>query len=358
MANKPRGYWNYENCFNEAKKYKTKMEFRKGCLAAYDAAFRKNYLKDYTWFVTGRGPRKFTYDICYQEALKYKRKVDFFNGSKRAYCAARNNGWLKDYTWLKKEVKPRMFDYDTCYNIAMSYSSKKEFANGCTGAYNAALRYGWLKDYTWFKKHSHSKDDYVVYVYRDEKNKVAYVGLSYYMKGRHYQHRKDDKDTVKRYFDSIGKEVPMYIIVMDCLKQNDAQYYEDWYKNRYAENGYKMLNKGKTGEGHGSLGGGAYKWDYDSTYAEAKKYDTRRAFQLGCGAAYKVALQNKWLDDYTWFLHEHEARSRAYRKWNYENLLEERNKYSSKKEFRENNYGAYQAAKKYGYLDKFFPKAA
>ena len=42
--------WTYETCLEEAKKYKTKIEFRNNSRRAYDAAYRHNWMKDFTWF--------------------------------------------------------------------------------------------------------------------------------------------------------------------------------------------------------------------------------------------------------------------------------------------------------------------
>ena len=38
---KTNGYWTYETCYEEAKKYSTRNEFCKGCGSAYEVA-RKN----------------------------------------------------------------------------------------------------------------------------------------------------------------------------------------------------------------------------------------------------------------------------------------------------------------------------
>ena len=45
---KPRGYWTYEHCYEEAKKYKTKKEFEKNCESAYKVALKNKWLGD--WF--------------------------------------------------------------------------------------------------------------------------------------------------------------------------------------------------------------------------------------------------------------------------------------------------------------------
>lgn len=43
------------------------------------------------------------------------------------------------------------------------------------------------------------------------------------------------------------------------------------------------------------------KWNYQTTYEEAKNYDSRYSFLKGSAGAYYVAWENNWLDDYTWF---------------------------------------------------------
>ena len=43
---------------------------------------------------------------------------------------------------------------------------------------------------------------------------------------------------------------------------------------------------------------GLEKWTYKTTKSEALKYKSRWDFGKNNEAAYKVALQNKWLDDF------------------------------------------------------------
>jgi len=48
---RPNGYWNnYENCYNEAKKYKSRGEFSDKSPSAWLRAKKNGWLKDYTWF--------------------------------------------------------------------------------------------------------------------------------------------------------------------------------------------------------------------------------------------------------------------------------------------------------------------
>lgn len=49
---KPVGYWFYERCVEESRKYHTRAEFKKGCQSAYVIANRNGWLKDFTWLTT------------------------------------------------------------------------------------------------------------------------------------------------------------------------------------------------------------------------------------------------------------------------------------------------------------------
>jgi recombinational DNA repair protein RecT len=51
---KPSGYWTKDKVFEEARKYKTKIEFAKGCSGAYQVAGRKGWIDKMDWFVDGR----------------------------------------------------------------------------------------------------------------------------------------------------------------------------------------------------------------------------------------------------------------------------------------------------------------
>lgn len=48
------GKWNRTTCYEEAKKYKTRKEFRVKSSSAYKRAWKCGWLDDYTWFINGR----------------------------------------------------------------------------------------------------------------------------------------------------------------------------------------------------------------------------------------------------------------------------------------------------------------
>lgn len=295
------------------------------------------------------------YEHCKEEAQKYSGRMEFRLNSRWACDVASKHKWLDDFFPLN--VKPLGYwnNYDHCYEEALKYFSRNSFRDGCSRAYTVASKNGWLDDYYWMRNRKHEGDDYWIYSYEDVENKAVYVGLTFRNR-RHYEHKTDETDTVRLYFESINKPVPEPRIKMDNLNAEDAQYYEDWYKEKYAEAGWTVINKGKTGVGSSSLGNVRIKWDYEHCKEEASKYKykTKYAFQKGCGGAYGAAKRNKWLDD---FCFKEGRKPNGY--WlNYDNCKEEANKYGTRTAFQKSSNVAYNAARKNGWLDDFFPKAA
>lgn len=92
---------------NEAKKYKTKEEFKNGNLTAFLAAYRYGYVDDLTWMVQKKEHKNgwWTYERIEEEALKYKTKTDFFKGNQSAYRKALQMGIIDDFFSLNDYVE-------------------------------------------------------------------------------------------------------------------------------------------------------------------------------------------------------------------------------------------------------------
>ena len=147
--------WDKETCLKEAQKYKTRGDFCKGCFGAYNKSLKEGWIDEFTW-LRSRQTRPVgywdNYEHCYEEAKKYKNRRAFMKGCSGAYTKAWKNGWLDDYTWFKEMKKPNGYwTQETCFEEAKKYSSKKEFKQHANGAYQFAYKEGWLDDYTWFK---------------------------------------------------------------------------------------------------------------------------------------------------------------------------------------------------------------
>lgn len=143
--------WHYDNCKEDAAKYKQVTDFQKGSKGAYMAAKRNGWLDDF--FPETKHPRRYnhsywTYERCKEAASKYKRRRDFDLCCRGGYKSAWRNGWLDDF-FGEKNIKPLGFwnDKSNCKEEAAKYKTRSEFSDKCGGGYNSALDHGWLDEF-------------------------------------------------------------------------------------------------------------------------------------------------------------------------------------------------------------------
>lgn len=148
-----RGKWSKSKTYEEAKKYKSKSEFRKACDSGYQAAYRHNWLKDYTWFEKPTVYNKiWTKEKCLEAAKQCETMKEFREKYITAHDASKKNGWFNEYTWLKRAIKPNNYwNYETCMESAKKCSTRTEFQKKYAQGYNVASANGWLNEYKWFK---------------------------------------------------------------------------------------------------------------------------------------------------------------------------------------------------------------
>lgn len=349
---RPVGYWAYETCFEEAKKYKTRSEFARSSVAAYEKARKNGWLDEYTWFDSDATPAGFwTYERCLLEAKKYKTKNEFLQSNGRAYRAAYRNNWLNDYTWFEPKF---MWTYEKCYEVAKQYKTKREFEKGRSGAYVAARKRGWLKDYTWMV--SNRVDVIIgkldnVYSYYFEEYNAIYIGRTIRPRRRDCEHIFNTKnDAVARFALEHKCPVPPMLILEEKLSLEKGQEREDYWVNYYKERGYFVLNSAKTGIGIGSLGTlGGTKWTKEKCFKEAQKYKYRKEFQRGSVGAYTRALRMGWLEDYTWFNRPQNWNQ----KWDEESCYDEALKYQTTGELKKEAPRVYELARKNKWLEDY-----
>ena len=148
--------WNKEHVFNEAKKYTSLKDFREKSHVGYNVARKHKWLSEMTWLTLIKKPNGYwTYERCFDEAKKYASTKLFREGNGSAYNAAYESGWLNDYIWfVKTRNKPGYWTYERCKEMALKCKTKKDFENAYHGGYLAALRNDWMKDFDWFANDS------------------------------------------------------------------------------------------------------------------------------------------------------------------------------------------------------------
>lgn len=95
-----RGFWNNkENCTNEALKYMSKHTFKKSSRGAFAAARKHGWLDDICLHMSiAQVPMNHwkNKENCFNEARKYKTKKEFIKKASGAYSAAKRYGWLDE----------------------------------------------------------------------------------------------------------------------------------------------------------------------------------------------------------------------------------------------------------------------
>lgn len=342
--------WNKTEVIEESRKYKSRSEFARSNTGAYLYAKKHGMLDAMIWLPL-KVHKPWTKEECIEESKKYSTRKDFSEKSSGAYTAALENGWIQEMTWLRLLTHPA-WTKEECVLEGRKYTSRSEFQNKSSGAYQAAYKNGWIDEMDWFVtpiygplKQTHN---HLVYAYVDNTNQSCYIGRTNRLKKRDREHRcayKNKPDSLKRYFDSLGTDIPKPIILKEKLSPTESQYWEDYYLNHYKENGFYIINRAKTGINIGSLGGGFIKWDKETTLQESKKYRTPSEFQQGSPSAYQAALRHKWLNDYIWL--EYDQMPNGY--WTKEKVIEESKKYTSRREMEQAAPAAYSAALKNGW---------
>ena len=194
LTKKPKYYWNFERCKNEALKYQTKNEFRIKSNSAYQIAKRKKYLNDICkhMILQGNLHKRIIYSYEFSDNYVYigltynplKRNHEHLTDKKSPvfkhiittnliptkkiltnnYIEIDNvkileEYWINNYRMNGWNLLNKMcggalggnkiyWTYDKCYEEALRYKTKYEFQKKSSSAYNSALKNNWLNSIT------------------------------------------------------------------------------------------------------------------------------------------------------------------------------------------------------------------
>lgn len=311
------GYWNYERCYEEAKKYSKRKQLQVGMPTVYRKALKNKWLDDYTWFSHNEKVQKWTYETCYEVAKLYESRKELGEKNQRVYQVALKHKWLDDYTWFKstKELLSRKhpnrvkWTYEICIGLAKKCTTLNEFIKKHKLAYDAAKRNGWVKDYSWLQRYGKSKitrtDNVYAYVFLG--TKCVYVGRSVEPERRNKSHHNNDS-SVYKFAKKNSLPIPRMQILESGLSVEDGVIREDYWVHYFIDRGFYVINKAKTGKDSGSMGGLGYgKWDYEKCYNVALKYKSVRELKKNCQYVYAKALKEGFVKDFYWLYNKKEG---------------------------------------------------
>lgn len=370
---KPRGStYTREVCFEIAKQFKTRSEFRKGKSQAWRVAQDNGWIDDYTWFLSPQEVRskahskphkphgsKYTREVCFELAKKYRTRTEFRLGVYQAWKVAKANGWLDDYTWFHSV--PHRTD-EEIEKRARKFTRLVDFQRKDNAAYNMARYRGLLPKFTWLSKNveaaaRHYKD--AVYVYEFTNTHSAYIGRSIEPKHRDSRHRKPG-DSVYEYAKARGVEVPPMKFLCDGVEPHTGAVKECEFMEEYKKNGWILLNKCKGGS-LGQIGTGHL--THDKCISTAKKYEYIKDFMHDHMSMYTKMRATGWIAECPWlkYVLPRKKAERA-KRGSYldpvhgkENVRKVAAKCSGRWQFSKTYARAYNVAKDMGWLDEFFP---
>ena len=305
--------WNKEKCFKEGKKYKTRGEFKKNAAQAYHLSIVNNWIDDMTWLPkTQNVPNKHWNDKnnIIKEAKKYKTRGEFRNKSYGAYRAAIKYGYIDEFTWLsKKKNVPNGYwqNKENVINEARKYKNRYEFQKNSAGAYLSALSHNWLNEINWFKKPKEKKPR----GYWQNKENVINESKKYktrsefkFLSQRAYESARKNKwldemiwlsnnkgKRPKGYWKNeknIMREAKKYSSKEEFKKKNLTAFLMS-YNYGFIEKMDWLVKQKQHKKGY---------WTYKHIEEEALKYSTKTEFFKGNQTAYRAALKLGIIDDF------------------------------------------------------------
>ena len=307
-----KGKWTYETCYREARKYSRRCDFAKSptSCSAYDVARRNGWLDDYSWFEELTHPAGYwTYDTCLEEAKKYKLLTDFSRNASRAYVIAKKNGWLADYTWFRKERRAwnKKWYYDNCFEEAKKYDTAAQLRKGCSSAYTVSQKNGWIKEYTWFKDPKKALSDYFESIrkwtyescleeakkYTSRKEFSDFCSGAYNVARKHgwlgdYTWFKPPNEINRKWNKKTCYEAALKYTSRNEFSKKSSGAYFVALKNGWLDD-YTWLVVRRKPSGF---------WTYERCKEESSKYGSRWAFGQGNASAYYKCVKEHWLDDF------------------------------------------------------------
>lgn len=294
----------YDECYEVAKKYERQNDFIKNDPAIFYFAYRRGWLKDYTWIKKRR--ETVTIEECVNAALECDSVGEFRDRFPREYRYALRNKMLEDFDWIRRSK----WDYDTVAEESRKYKTRSEFSRHSNSAYNIALRNKWIDGFTWLNGNVMDADKlgkvYNIYGLFDDENMVCHIYASRYS---NYESILKRKKLVYNHFAGIGKDVPEPVTLDSCLKAREAVERRKQLISFYKSQGYDVLFDKNVGLGsHGvDKHGDDYrktrdgvKWTYEKVYEIARKYEYLVDFTNQDQKAFKAAEHHNWLKDFTW----------------------------------------------------------
>ncbi len=230
---------------------------------------------------------------------------------------------------------------EICKQKALEYQNRRDFNAANGNIYAFALRHGFLDEICSHMIPLGNKYKRCIYAY-EFPDKSVYVGLTFDFNRRKTDREKRLNDTVTQYVNKTGL-IPIHKQLTDYIKVEEAVLLEAEFVKAYKDNNWHIINKAKTG----SVGANILYWTKERCLIEGLKYDKRSDFSHYSKGAYDSAKKHGWLQE----IYSHmKPVSNLY--WTKERCEIKALLCDTRKEFRKDYMGAYNSARKHNWLDE------
>ncbi len=176
----------------------------------------------------------------------------------------------------------------------------------------------------------------------------VYIGLSYNLEKRKYEHATSNKSPVFKHIEKTGL-FPIFSIISDYVDVNKSREIEVDSIKKYRQVGFILLNKNSGG---GIGGNNGTTWTYENCKKEVLEFVYLNDFRNKKIRVYNAIHKNKWYDLLSHLINTNIPKHY----WNNKNnCFEESKKYNDIKDFRKYSSGAYRQSRINNWLNEFFP---
>jgi predicted GIY-YIG superfamily endonuclease len=234
---------------------------------------------------------------------------------------------------------------EICQQEALKYQTKREFRANNRNVYTYAYNHGYLDEIC---KHMISLGDRkhkCVYCCEFPDNHV-YVGITFDFNRRKKDREKKLRDTVTQYSNKTGL-IPTHKQLTDYLKTEEAVLLEAEFVKEYEKHNWIVLNKIKTG----GIGGDILYWTKERCLTEGLKFTRRSDFNLHSKGAYDSAKRNGWLNEIYLNMKVFDRKDLNLF-WTKERCEIKALLCDTRIEFKKKYSGAYQSARRHKWLDE------
>lgn len=154
--------WTKEAVLADARKYQSKAEWRKHS-RAYAMATRQGWLEESTAHMTVLWKQKWTKEAVLEDALQYTSRSEWETKSSGAVASAKRNGWYEEAT----SHMPMLIERWTKESViadAQKYQTRGEWLKN-SKSYSIARNNGWVEEATAHMFSTYSFGELVIYTY-------------------------------------------------------------------------------------------------------------------------------------------------------------------------------------------------